>query len=183
MNVSVPTKGSVAILKASAENGESSSALRRALSPFSISPSIALTSVGEGKYSTTASNIAWTPLFLNAEPPNTGTISLAKVLILRPCLISASVKASPSRYFSISSSVASAAASTKSSCIFWQSSSMSSGMAEYSKVIPWSSSLQRIDFIFTRSTTPLNFSSAPIANCNGTGNAPRRSLSCSITNK
>ena len=58
MNVSVPTNGSVAILKASAEKGSSSSEfLASVVSSSSKIPWIASTSVGEGKYSITASNI------------------------------------------------------------------------------------------------------------------------------
>ncbi len=110
--VRVPTKGSVAILKARAENGWSSSETRvSTVSPSSSTPSMARTSVGAGRYSTTASSMACTPLFLNAEPHSAGTISLARVRMRSPCLISSSVSSPPSRYLSMSSSLASAAAS------------------------------------------------------------------------
>ena len=75
-------------------------------------PRIAFTSSGAGKYSITASSIVWTPLFLNAEPHSAGTISLASVLVRMPDLISSTDSSFPSRYFSIKSSSASAAAST-----------------------------------------------------------------------
>ena len=45
----------------------------------SSTPLIAPTSVGDGMYSTIASNMAWTPLFLKAEPQKQGTISFASV--------------------------------------------------------------------------------------------------------
>ena len=53
--------------------------LRVASVSFSSTPLIDGTSIGEGMYSTTASSMACTPLFLNAEPHITGTISLASV--------------------------------------------------------------------------------------------------------
>jgi hypothetical protein len=44
-------------------------------------------SKGEGKNSITASNIAWIPLFLKADPQITGTISPLIVRVLRPVMI------------------------------------------------------------------------------------------------
>ncbi len=63
MKVKVPTKGSVAILKAKAENGSSSLELLESSSSFSsetfgITPLIAATSSGAGKKSITASKTA-----------------------------------------------------------------------------------------------------------------------------
>src|SRR5436190_1507817 len=62
------------ILKASAENGSASSALRRTWSSSLKGrwPSTAGTSSGLGRYWTIASRSSWTPLFLNAEPQSTG---------------------------------------------------------------------------------------------------------------
>jgi len=131
----------------------------------------------------TPSSTACTPLFLNAEPQNTGTISLASVRWRIPCLISASVSAPPSRYFSINSSLASAAASISCSRSVSLSPCNSAGMSAYSKVIPWSASFQMIAFCLIRSTTPPKASSEPIAICTGTGFAPRRSRSCSTTRR
>ena len=92
MNVRVPTNGSVAILNASAENGSSSddfleSSTSSSCELFGITPVIALTSSGAGKKSITASSIAWTPLFLNAEPHKPTINSFANDLILKPSFI------------------------------------------------------------------------------------------------
>jgi len=55
----LPTKGSVAILNASAEKGSSSLELLKVLSSvLGLTPSIALTSSGAGKNSITASKTA-----------------------------------------------------------------------------------------------------------------------------
>ena len=70
------------------------------------------TSTGEGISSITLSSIACTPLFLKAVPQVIGTISRLSVRKRRPSMISSSLSSVPSRYFSISSSLASAAAST-----------------------------------------------------------------------
>ena len=183
MKVRVPTNGSVAILNASAENGSLSSAWRSASFSSSSMPLIAGTSTGEGRKSTTASRTACTPLFLNALPQVASTISLLRVRVRRPCLISASVSSPSSRYLSISSSEASAAASTSSVRYSSAISCMSAGMSSYVKVMPWSASFQLIAFILIRSTTPWKFSSAPMFSWIGTGVAPRRSLICSITRK
>ena len=125
-NVRLPTNGSVAILNARDANGSSSEEWRSAgvSLPSSRIPLIAGTSVGDGRYSTTASSIAWTPLFLNAEPQVTRIISFASTRWRNADLISASVSSSPPRYFSISSSEASAAASTR----FWCHSAANSCM-------------------------------------------------------
>ncbi len=132
-------------------------------------------------YSMTPSRTACTPLFLKAEPPMTGTISFASVRIRIPCLISASVSSPSSRYLSMSSSVASAAASIMYSRISATSSTISAGTSSYWKVMPMSSSDQMMALFLTRSITPRNSSSAPIVICSGTALAPRRSRSCSIT--
>ncbi len=62
------------ILKASMEKGSLSVGLRTISAPESGStPLIASRSTGEGRKSTTASSKGCTPLFLKAEPQNTGT--------------------------------------------------------------------------------------------------------------
>ena len=124
----------------------------------------------------TASSIAWTPLFLKAEPHTTGTISPLRVLVLIPAIISSCDKSPFSRYFSNRSSLASAAASINFSLKSWQISIISSGISSSLYVTPRSSSLQLIAFIRIRSTTPLKFSSAPIAIWIGIGFAPNLSL-------
>ena len=95
------------------QNGASSSAGRASSdSPRSFSPLTGGRRPAIGKYSTTASSMRCTPLFLNAEPHSIGGISPAMVRWRMPSLISASVSALPSRYLCISSSLASAADST-----------------------------------------------------------------------
>ena len=153
----------MAILKASAEKGSSSlELLVAACSVFGFIPSIALTSSGAGKYSITASKTACTPLFLKAEPQRASVISLAKTLSLKPFLMSSSSKSPDSKYFSINSSFASAAASTSSSLRESHFETKSSGISVYSKVEPLSASFQVIVFILIRSITPLKSSSAPM---------------------
>ena len=72
----MPTKGSVATLNANAENGSlSSNFLSISSLVLGFVPLIDPMSLGLGKKSTTASSKGWTPLFLNAEPVNTGTKS------------------------------------------------------------------------------------------------------------
>ncbi|MNY39287.1 hypothetical protein D3C86_1739640 [compost metagenome] len=117
------------ILKASAENGSSSVGWRSIGLSCSSWPLMAGTSTGEGRYSITASSMACTPRFLKALPASIGTISLRMVRARRPCLISASVKASPFRYLSSSSGEPSAAASTMWSCHFCASSFKSAGIS------------------------------------------------------
>ena len=122
----------------------------------------------------TASNMAWTPLFLNADPQSIGTISLEIVLILRPCLISSSDNSPVSKYLFINSSFASAAVSTILSCHFWHTSLRSSGISAYSNFMPKFSSSHTIAFIFTKSTTPVKVSAAPIGTWMGIGLALSR---------
>ena len=125
-------------------------------------PSIALTSSGAGRNSITASKTACTPLFLKADPQRASVISFDKTLSLRPFFISSSDKSADSKYFSINSSLASAAASTNSSLRDWHLETKSSGISVYSKVAPISPSFQVIVFILIKSITPLKSSSAPM---------------------
>ena len=169
-------------MNASAEKGSSSLELLKALSSvLGLTPSIAFTSSGAGKNSITASKTAWTPLFLNAEPHNAKVISFDKTLSLKPFFISSSERPDVSKYFSIKSSFASAAASTNSSLRDWHFEFSSSGISVYLKVDPLSDSFQVIVFIFIRSITPLKSSSAPMLYCIGTTVAPSLSLICPIT--
>jgi hypothetical protein len=89
----------------------------------------------------------------------------------------------PSRYLFISSSLASAAASTIFSRHSSHRSQSSAGISPYSNFMPWDASSQMIAFILIRSTTPLKFSSAPIGIWIGTGLAFRRVFICSTTLK
>ncbi len=94
------------------------------------------TSAGDGMYSMTASSIAWTPLFLNAEPHSMMQISTRIERSRRPALISSTVSSPVSRYLCISVSLASAAASTSFSRHSLHSSSMSAGISRYSNFMP-----------------------------------------------
>src|SRR3546814_3399480 len=67
------------ILNASAENGALSSAVRVASFSSSSMPCTGGRSDGDGSRWITPSSMAWTPLFLNAVPQNTGTISTFRV--------------------------------------------------------------------------------------------------------
>ena len=70
-----PTYGSVAILNARPQNGSFASTFLSSSSPLDgLVPMIAGTSTGLGRNAATASNSRWIPLFLKAEPHNTGTI-------------------------------------------------------------------------------------------------------------
>ena len=120
----------MAILKARAEKGSSSSDFLEASVPsWSITPVTALIWLGEGRKSITASSIVWTPLFLKADPQRQITISDSKVLCLNPSLISSSVKSPSSRYLFINSSLASAADSSIFSRHNMQASIISSGIS------------------------------------------------------
>jgi hypothetical protein len=99
-------------------------------------------SVGAGMYSITASSIACTPLFLNAEPQSIGTISLLIVRSRRPFLISSIVSSPESRYLFIRTSSASAADSTIFSRHSLASSTSSAGISRRSNFMPWVESSQ-----------------------------------------
>ena len=130
------------ILNARPANGSSSAARRSPCLPFSSSPLTGGMSVGAGMYSMTASSIAWTPLFLNAEPQSIGTISLAIVRWRRPAFTSSSESSPPSRYLFISSSLASAALSTIFSRHSLAVSRSSAGISRVSYFMPWVDSSQ-----------------------------------------
>ena len=164
-------------MNASAEKGSSSLELLEAgSSVLGCIPSIAFTSSGAGRNSITASKTACTPLFLKAEPHRAKVISFSRTRCLSPFLISNSVRSPESRYFSISSSLASAAASTRSSLSALHLETSSSGISVYSNVEPLSASFHVIVFILIRSMTPLKSSSAPMLYCIGTTVAPSLSL-------
>ena len=90
----------------------------------------------------TASSIACTPLFLNAEPHSIGTISLLIVRMRMPFFTSSTESSSDSRYLFISSSFASAAASTILSRHSLASASSSAGIGLRSNFMPWVASSQ-----------------------------------------
>ncbi len=128
------------ILKASAAKGSSSLTARADSEPsLGLIPSIGGLSSGEGRKSTTASSIGWTPLFFSAEPQSTGTCRVATVPARRPRTISSWVSSSPSRYFTISSSSLSATASSITLRYFSTSVSIPAGMSLRSMVVPRSS--------------------------------------------
>ena len=118
-----------------------------------------------------------TPLFLKAVPHSIGWISAAIVRVRMPSLISASDSSPASRYLFISSSLASAAASTMFSRHFLRLGlEFGRDRRWYSNFMPWEASSQMIAFILIRSTTPVKFSSAPIGITIGTGLAFRRAF-------
>ena len=106
-----PTNGSAAALKTCATNGASGSGAISLPSAVVRAP----TSAGEGMCFTIMRVSSRTPMFFVADPTKTGTTEPSRVPLWSADSISSSVKASPSRYFIISSSDASAAASTSAS--------------------------------------------------------------------
>jgi hypothetical protein len=98
MKVSVPTKGSVMILKASALNGAVSLVSRvRSFPVFGSFPCTGGMSSGEGRKSTTASSSGCTPLCLNADPHSTGNSFRPMHPFRRAASSSASAGSFPSR--------------------------------------------------------------------------------------
>ena len=80
MKTSRPTYGSVAILNARAAKGSSASGWRViSFSSRGSLPLTAPTSTGDGRYATTPLRRRCTPLFLNAAPQKTGTITPSTV--------------------------------------------------------------------------------------------------------
>ncbi len=106
-----PTNGSAAALKTWATNGPAGSGVISLPSTVVRVP----TSAGEGTCFTIMLVSSRTPMFFVADPTKTGTTEPSRVPLWRAASISASVNGWPSRYFSISSSEASAAASTSAS--------------------------------------------------------------------
>ena len=119
----------MAILKARAENFSSSLDSLVLSDPSSSIPTIDGLSSGDGKKCTTESNMACTPLFLKADPHITGTISLVRVRILMPSMISSFERLPSSKYLLRSSSEASAAASSIASLYSSQVVRSSSGIS------------------------------------------------------
>ena len=110
-------------MNANAENASSSEGcLSIGASVLGSIPFTEPTSKGEGMYATTASSKGWIPLFLNAVPHNTGTITPLIVAILIAFFISSSVISSPPKYFSINSSSVSTTDSSMCSLAAWASS-------------------------------------------------------------
>jgi len=97
-----------------------------------------------------------TPLFLNADPQITGKIFIPMVALRIPALISATVSAAPSTYFSNSLSSNSDTASIICSRYDFACATRSSGTSTISNSAPSVSSRQITAFISTRSTMPLN---------------------------
>ncbi len=139
----LPTKGSLRILNASAANGSSSRAVRVMGSPFALVPLVGGISMGDGMNSMTASSSACTPLFLNAVPHMHSTISFLSERALRPRLISSSDSEPPFRYFSVSASSPSAAASIMMRAVFLGLAPQSgAGISRNSNFMPWVSMSQ-----------------------------------------
>src|SRR5918993_1154308 len=124
------------ILKASAEKGSLSPALRKSSFSSSSMPLTGGRSAGDGRKRMTASSIACTPLFLNAVPQNTGMMLVDSVPARTPAMMSSSDNSPSSRYLFISSSDVSAAASTMNSRAALASSSRFAGMSPYTNDVP-----------------------------------------------
>ncbi len=143
------------ILKASAEKGSSSDGLRSRTSSLpGLVPWVGGRSTGDGRKSTTASSIGWTPLFLKALPFRIGTQWFSRVPTRSARRMSAALISSSPSTFSIKMS--SKRVSTSSS-LWWYSSARSlnsSGMSMISSTSPWSS-WWIVAFIEHRSMIPL----------------------------
>ena len=154
----VPTKGSVIILNANADNGSLSSAFL--CITFSSSdgstPLMGGISSGDGRYLTTASSSSWTPLFLKADPHKTGTISRLIVCFLIASIILSLSMLFPSRKSSIIDSSWSDKCSIKLSLASSASALISSGISVNSNLAPKDSPSHRANFISIKSTIPSN---------------------------
>ena len=117
------------ILNASAENGSSSEECLTTSLPSRSVPLIGGISVGAGMYSRIASRSFCTPLFLYAEPQQTGTAVHSQVAFLNTFFISSTEGSSPSRYIIIRSSSNSQIFSMSSERYNSASSFMSSGIS------------------------------------------------------
>jgi hypothetical protein len=101
------------------------------------------------------------------------------VSLRMPALSSSRVSSSPPRYFSMSSSSASATDSTSwfrySSALSWRSAGISSiSYLAPMETSPLESPGHTKAFMVSRSTTPVNADSEPIGSCITSGLAPRR---------
>mmetsp|Transcript_16434 Transcript_16434/g.20526 ORF Transcript_16434/g.20526 Transcript_16434/m.20526 type:complete len:201 (+) Transcript_16434:1223-1825(+) len=152
-------------LKASARSGSSSlpvtftgsSFLVRSRAKFSFS-------CGSGRNDTTPSSSGCTPLFLNAEPINTGTNARAMVCRRIASRSWSSVGVSSIKNNSAMSSSASATRSISSSLFSSTVSIMLSGMSPSVTVSPFAPSNTRL-FIAIKSITPVWRSSSPMGTC------------------
>ncbi len=143
-NVRLPTNGSFRILKASAANGSSSSALRVGLFVvLELALDVGGISIGEGMNSMTASSSACTPLFLNAVPHIASTISLLMARSRRPLRISSSVSVVALEVLLEQLLVAFRRRLDHLGALLPRTRpSGSSGMSRYSNFIPWVSMSQ-----------------------------------------
>ena len=173
----MPKKGCAAILNASAANGASSvtGQSTNVSSWCGRWPWIAGTSIGAGRKSITASSSACTPLFLNEAPQSTGTNSIAIVALRIAWRISATVSSSPARYFSISSSSCSTAASTA----LWRAASTASrrsaGTSVTVNVLPSVDSSKMYCLRSMTSMWPVKSSPEPTGSCSGNARRDSRS--------
>ncbi len=94
--------------------------------PLTSMPVAAGMSSGDGRKSTTASSIGWTPLFLKAEPHSTGTNENDSVPLRMARRMSSGESSSSDRYFSMRSS---SSVATMSSILARHSSAWASNSA------------------------------------------------------
>ena len=119
-----PTKGSAVVLKTCATNGPDGSGAISLPSAVVRPP----TSAADGTCLAIMVVSSRTPMFFSALPTKTGTTLPSRVPLCSASSISASLISSPSRYLFISSSDASAAASTRASRRCSSPARSSSGM-------------------------------------------------------
>jgi hypothetical protein len=143
-------------------------------SAFSVSPLVfTAMSAGDGTTLSIAFIRACMPIILLAEPVSTGTMLPLMIPARSPFASSSSVSSSPPRYFSISASSVSAAASISFSRCAFASSTISDGTSCCSPFSP------TYAFIVSRSMTPLSACCEPIGICRGTHFWPQLARTCS----
>ena len=134
--LSLPTNGSAMVLNTRAEKGWSSAHTRSTASPvFGLVPS-STRPAGEGIRSMMLSSSLAMPTRLTLEQHTTGTTVPSTMPWRRPCIISSGDSSPSSKYFSISSSSAPAAASMMASRAFSTSPAMLAGMSMVFSVLP-----------------------------------------------
>jgi len=135
------------------------------------------TSSGDGKYSTIASKRLSTPILRLDEPQNTGKTLPSLIPAFSAICISSLVNSSPAKYFSMSSSLVSAAASLIISTMGSTSSFIDSGIGLSTEFCP-----SNVHIFFSRTLIkPSKWSPSFTGTKKGATCLPNVALSCSKT--
>ena len=171
----MPTYGSATVFHTTTARGPVETADNSTSSPLGRFALTAGRSAGLGRYAIRASISGRTARLLTAEPQKTGTMAPLAMPPRRPRAISSEVNSSPSRYFMISSSSPSAAASTNLVRASSTAALMSAGISATVAASPMYA------FSAITSTTPLNSEPSPIGRKTGTIVPPKTSRSSPTT--